>query len=197
MSRLTKSHRVRPQLTKPAFLLVDGYNIIGAHPPLERLRDREGLEESRRALVELLANFSAYQNYQTKVVFDAHYADVPGSAAVVTELLQICYTDFGQTADSYIERACALFFREDIRRFDYRLIVATSDRAQWLTAVGYGAEWMSAQKLCREAIATTHQTKSHRPIQPSSSKRFLAQHLDTKVQDKLHQLRQDLFQDGR
>lgn len=182
--------------SKPAVMLIDGYNVIGAHPQFQAMRDHEGLEEARRALVELLTNYSAYYSYEATVVFDAHYQDQPGHLWSVTDRLSVAYTQFNQTADTYIERACALFFREDLRRFSQRMIVATSDRAQWLTAVGYGAEWMSSPQLIREALACTQQVRKRKPSVKQSKKRFLASRLDADVQSKLAQLRQDLLNNG-
>ncbi len=186
--------------SKPAVMLVDGYNVIGAHPQLKFLRDAEGLAEARRSLVEILANYSALHSYETDLVFDAHFQEQPGHRNPVTQHLAVAYTQFNQTADSYIERACARFFREDIRRFEKRLIVATSDRAQWLTAVGYGAEWMSAEKLIRDAfvsqVAAQRQIQGQKKQRQRSNKRFLSSSLDETVQDKLARLRQDLLRRG-
>ena len=177
-------------------MLIDGYNVIGAHPPFQMMRDREGLEEARRALIELLSNYTAYHRYESTIVFDAHYQDQPGRVWPVTDRLSVGYTQSNQTADSYIERACAIFFREDLRRFSKRMIVATSDRAQWLTAVGYGAEWMSSPQLIREALACMKQVKRRQPNVKQSKKRFLASGLDAEVQSKLARLREDLLNNG-
>jgi predicted RNA-binding protein with PIN domain len=181
---------------KPAVLLVDGYNIIGLSPALQQVRDLKNLEEARRELTEVLANYSAFHGHETELVFDSQYQNTLGQQEFITENLVISYTSFGQTADSYIERACALFFREDIRRFQKRLIVATSDRAQWLTAVGYGAEWMSAQKLAHEAGLSQVQARNHRRPKKRSAKRFLSNSLDAKAQQKLADLRQELLHRG-
>jgi uncharacterized protein len=183
-------------LPKPAVLLIDGYNIIGYCPRLQMLRDRDSLAVARDQLIESMANYSAFYDYDTELIFDAHYQDRPSNREVITRNLTLCYTQFGQSADSYIERSCALFFREDLRRFEKRMIVATSDRAQWLTAVGYGAEWMSADKLLVEARQAEAQAKKHRSIRNKSSGRFLANSLDSTVQQKLAKLRGDLFREG-
>jgi predicted RNA-binding protein with PIN domain len=181
---------------KPAVLLVDGYNIIGLSPKLQVVREHGSLGEARRELTEILANYSAFHGHETELVFDSQYHKAKGEQEQVTHNLTVSYTKFGQTADSYIERACALFFREDIRRFQKRLIVATSDRAQWLTAVGYGAEWMSAQKLAQQAGLCQEQVRHHKPKAKQSGKR-LAASLDAKARHKLAQLRQDLFRKGQ
>ena len=128
--------------TLQAILLVDGYNVIGAWPELVDLRDAQGLNVARNQLAEILANYSAYQGFETLLVFDAYGQRQTHRSETLTQHLSIHYTSFGQTADSYIEISCAKF-REDVRKFQRRLIVATSDRAQQLTVIGYGAEWMS------------------------------------------------------
>ncbi|NEQ28265.1 MAG: NYN domain-containing protein [Microcoleus sp. SIO2G3] len=148
-----------PSAHPQALLLVDGYNVIGAWPDLLRLRDSEGLESARRSLIEALVGYSAFHDYDTRIVFDAQFQGTPGCREIITQNLSVCYTDYRQTADTYIERACALF-RPDLRKFEQRLIVATSDRAQQLTVVGYGAEWMSVQQLWHDVEASVQRVRS-------------------------------------
>lgn len=114
-----------------ALLLVDGYNIIGAWSSLQKTRDRHGLETARRELVESLINYTTHQGFETKIVFDSQYQKTPSSQEKYTATLSVCYTAFAQTADTYIEKICASFYRE-ISATLPRLIVATSDRAQRL-----------------------------------------------------------------
>ncbi|MEB3337127.1 MAG: NYN domain-containing protein [Leptolyngbyaceae bacterium] len=177
-----------PRRSPQAILLVDGYNIVGAWTELRERRDRDGLEAARRELAEALVNYSAFQDFETHLVFDAQYQDTPGVAEVVTQHVSIYYTNFGQTADTYIERACAQF-RQDLRKFQQRLIVATSDRAQQLTVVGYGAEWMSAQKLSQEVEFTARRVLRKQQTPQKSSGRFLANSLDPIAQQRLAKLR--------
>lgn len=181
-----------PASTPQAILLVDGYNVIGAWPPLIQLRDRDGLEAARRALIETLLSYSASQDYDTQVVFDSQYRDTPGSREAITRALCVCYTDPKQTADSYIEKLCA-DFRKDSRKFSQRLIVATSDRAQQLTVAGYGAEWISAHRLWVEVDLATdrirRKQKTLKKQERASSKRFLASTLDPAAQERLAKLR--------
>ncbi len=180
---------------KPTLLFVDGYNVIGAHPILQQVRDEDGLEEARRQLIELVVNYSASANYETEIVFDAYNQATQIQKHALTAQVREVYTDFQQTADSYIEWACAQFFRNDIRRFDQSLVVATSDRAQWLTAVGYGAEWMSSLKLINLALSAAQKTKQLRQAK-KTSKRFLSSGLDDGVQARLARLRQELLEQG-
>ena len=177
-----------PPSTPEALLLVDGYNIIGAWSQLKKVRDRAGLEPARRELVESLIGYSAFQGFETQVVFDAQYQGTPGAQEKITPHVTVCYTNFLQTADTYIEIACARF-RNDLRKFDRRLIVATSDRAQQLTVTGYGAEWISANRLQTEVESVTHRIRSRHRSQERSPKRFLFHSLDPAARQRLAQLR--------
>jgi hypothetical protein len=176
-----------------AILLVDGYNMIGAWENLKETRDRYGLEAARRELAHALVGYSAYEGFDTQVVFDAQYQDQPGSREVVTGSVCLCYTDFKQTADTYIEKTCALF-RKDLRKYEQRLIVATSDRAQQLTVVGYGAEWMSAQRLLAEvelaALRVSRRQRSAEQKKGRSTQRFLSSALDPEARQRLAKMRE-------
>ena len=177
--------------SSPAVLLVDGYNIIGIWPSLTKTRDRDGMEAARRDLTEILINYSAYQAYDTRLVFDAHSRDTPSSREEISRYLSVHYTDFGQTADTYIEKTCAVS-RTELRYSKQRLIVATSDRAQQLTVVGYGAEWLSAHQLFYEVEAIAHKVHRKQRSQKKTSSRFLASSLDPRAQERLARLRMGL-----
>ena len=174
-----------------AVLLVDGYNIIGLWPRLREKRDRDELETARRELIEVLVNYSAVQDFEARLVFDAHYRDTPGVKEIITKNLSVHYTDFGQTADTYIEKSCASL-RYELRSLKRRMIVATSDRAQQLTVVGYGAEWMSAEQLAADVECAARRSERRHKSRKQNSSRFLASSLDPESQKRLAQLRMGL-----
>ncbi len=176
-----------------AILFVDGYNIVGAWPELMDLRDRQGLDTARNRLAETLANYSAYRGFETLLVFDAYGQPQAHRREVFTQHLSIHFTSFGQTADSYIEISCAKF-RNDLRKFEKRLIVATSDRAQQLTVVGYGAEWMSATQLAADVNLSVQKVKHRQRPKRQSKQRFLSKSLNSETQAKLAKLRSNLMQ---
>ncbi len=178
--------------TSQAILLVDGYNVIGAWPDLIELRDFESLDVARVSLAETLANYSAYKGFETLLVFDAYGQPQAHRVEKFTQHLAIHYTSFGQTADSYIEISCAKF-RNDIRKFEKRLIVATSDRAQQLTVVGYGAEWMSVAQLNADVNLAVQKVKHRQKPQKQSKQRFLSKSLNPEMQAKLAKLRFNLM----
>ncbi|MBD2579728.1 NYN domain-containing protein [Oscillatoria sp. FACHB-1406] len=171
------------------FLLVDGYNIIGSWPELKQERDRSGLEMARYRLLEALVNYSAFEGYKTEVVFDAHYQKTAAYREAHSPHVSAYYTEFAQTADTYIERTCAKAARELAVR-SLRLIVATSDRAQQLTAIGYGAEWMSSQHLASAVTLAASSTRRKSQSRPKTQKgRFLFDCLDDKAKARLSQWR--------
>ncbi|MEM6453118.1 MAG: NYN domain-containing protein [Cyanobacteria bacterium P01_D01_bin.105] len=170
-----------------AILLVDGYNIIGAWVSLSQLKDNQGLDAARESLIVTLANYSAFQAYETWLVFDAYNQRTPASQQVVTPYLSVHYTGFGQTADSYIERACAKF-RNDARKFTNRLIVATSDNVHRQTIIGYGAEGISALHLENEVAGARRRVQTRQKTPKKSSGRVLKS-LHPDIQARLSQMR--------
>ena len=172
-------------------LLVDGYNIIGTWSGLKKTCNRYGLATARQELIEILVNYSAFEGYQSQLIFDAQYQNQCTNCEAVTNHLSVCYTEFGQTADTHIEKFCASYRSKHCQPTG-RLIVATSDRAQQQTVLGYGAEWMSSQQLAREVEVTINRTRcKQRPQKPARS-RFLVNSLDTKAQQRLAQLRKGI-----
>jgi predicted RNA-binding protein with PIN domain len=170
-----------------ARLLVDGYNMIGAWPSLVQAKQQHGFEAARRDLTEILANYSARKSFDTYLVFDAHSVRSPASQEDITDNLSVCYTNFGQTADTYIEKICSRLMHSSRR--NNRIIVATSDRAHQLTVVGYGAEWMSAKQLASDVqLAQLHnRSRPHRPNRQGH--RSLLRGLDHEAREKLNKLR--------
>ncbi|MBW4595715.1 MAG: NYN domain-containing protein [Brasilonema angustatum HA4187-MV1] len=175
-----------------AVLLVDGYNIIGAWSCLKKTRDTAGLEAARYELIEALISYSAFQGYETQIVFDAQYQNTCSSRQIITELLSVHYTEFGQTADTYIEKVCASLRSSIAQSLISRMIVATSDRAQQLMVQGYGAEWMSAQQLCYQVEATVCRVRQKSQVRKHSNTRFLANSIDAKARQRLAQMRMGL-----
>ncbi|MGL5511445.1 MAG: NYN domain-containing protein, partial [Microcoleaceae cyanobacterium] len=102
--------------------------------------------------------------------------------------LSVHFTDYGQTADTFIEKFCATC-RHQFKISGQRLIVATSDRVQRLTVEGYGAELMSAQQLAQavDHIARRYHRRYKSGKQTTS--RFLFSSLDPEAQKRLTKMR--------
>ncbi len=175
-------------ISSRAILLVDGYNIIGAWNSLKKIRDKDGLEQARQSLLDTLVNYTGYKALETKVVFDAHYQKTPGYKEKYSDSVSVHYTSYNETADTYIEKYCASFKRKNPYT-SIRIIVATSDQAQRHTVVGYGAEWISSQKLAQEVDFTKKTERRNHRSRNKPQGRFLFNSLDSKTQQALTQMR--------
>jgi len=130
--------------------LVDGYNMIGAWPELERLKDTD-LEDARDLLVSMLADYQGFTGIRVLIIFDAH--QVPGLGKMYKQnRLTILYTKEKETADECIERLCSeLYSRRQ------NIYVATSDLVEQHVAFGQGALRMSARELRIEIMQNRKQ----------------------------------------
>jgi hypothetical protein len=182
--------------TRPVLLLVDGYNMIGAWKSLRpssgeehfRGRDRAHLEAARLKLIQALTDYSAFQGYVTQIVFDAQHRDTPGGCEQVTEQLSVNFTEFGQTADTYIERLCADSWQTRHQNW-HRIIVATSDRTHKITVLGYGAECISAKQLAADVESVVYMIRQKQKSHGKVPKRLLAHALDPAAKLRLEQMR--------
>ncbi|MFH5186656.1 NYN domain-containing protein [Paenibacillus sp. TAB 01] len=121
-------------------LIVDGYNIIGAWPELQKLKDIS-LEEARDRLIQQLAEYQSFSGTKVLLVFDAYY--VPGlGGKYVQNKLRIYYTKEKETADELIERLVT----ENIGRRK-QIYVATSDMTEQHVIFGKGAFRVPAGEL--------------------------------------------------
>ncbi len=164
-------------------LIVDGYNIINAWPRLRRLIKEAAMDLARLQLIELLASYVAFRDYQTTVVFDAYGQLTPAKQETSPSGIEIYYTSYGETADTVIERMCAQL------QWDLcRVRVATSDRAQQLVVGGYDAEWLSAQQLQDEIRQTAEQIRAVKPKKTKAKPkdgRGIHRYLDASTLDRL------------
>lgn len=121
-------------------LIVDGYNMIGAWPELQKLKD-VSLEHARDKLVDMLADYQAFTGRRVIVVFDAH--QVPGLGGKYKQnLVEIRFTREKETADEVIERLVA-----ELSARRTQIYVATSDFVEQSVTFGQGALRVPAGEL--------------------------------------------------
>jgi uncharacterized protein len=83
-----------------SYLIVDGYNVIGA---LERYRTG-GLDESRELLINDALKAAGWTGRQIVVVFDAHRSPEPGRVEPrAGGAVRVVYSAPGESADDVIE----------------------------------------------------------------------------------------------
>ena len=126
-------------------ILVDGYNVLYAWEEWKPLLEFS-LESARKALADLLCNYSGMTGHRIILVFDAYR--VPGNpgAAEKYRNIHIIYTRQSQTADAFIEQTTYL------GRNTGRIRVVTSDRPEQLIAGGNAALRTSAREFREEII---------------------------------------------
>ncbi len=127
-------------IIKPKLLIVDGYNIIYSYEKTKELM-RDSLDSARDILINDVASYSGYLGCKAIIVFDAYKREENTGKSFVNGSVTVVYTKQGQSADSYIEK----LVHDHIT--DYRITVATSDRAVQDMVLGCGAIRMSAREL--------------------------------------------------
>lgn len=165
-------------------LLVDGYNILMAWPTLQKTVRESTFDLARRELLEELSGYVAFWDYQTTIIFDAYSQPTPVHHEKSFAGIDIVYTGFGETADTYIERTCA-----QLQWADCRVRVATSDRVQQLVVGGYDAEWLSADQLQAEVRHAKQQIRRTLHARKVKKERGIHSFLDPATREQLNQWR--------
>lgn len=138
---------VKNRKFKKSLYIIDGYNLLFAWEELGEIA-KDDLEEARRRLCDILANYRAFTKRDIIVVFDAY--NVKGSAERKAEYqgINIVYTKEGELADTYIEKLIDRIGR------DFSVRVITSDALIQLQAVKTGILRLSAREYIEEVLAT-------------------------------------------
>ncbi len=141
-------------LNGPAYLLVDGYNIIHAWPELATLA-ATNLDASRSKFLDILSNYRGFRNEEIIVVFDAYRVKGHGEEYFDYHNLHVVFTKEAETADRYIER----FTHQNAS--NRRIRVATSDGLEQIIIRGEGSLVLSARELLEEVRATEANIREH------------------------------------
>ena len=162
------------------YLIVDGYNIIGAWPELQALKE-ENLEYARARLIEILSAHAALSKRIVILVFDAYQVKKNSGSREMIQGIEVIYTKETVTADMAIERLTAQIPKHQ------KVFVATSDRLQQETIWGKGAFRISAMELKREVEQAEKEHKPHYTPQLYVSNR-LEDRIDPEVRRKLEKI---------
>ncbi|OHE82343.1 MAG: hypothetical protein A2107_02115 [Verrucomicrobia bacterium GWF2_62_7] len=122
-----------------AHLLVDGYSIIYAWPPL-RAALRRNLEGARDRLVAALTPIQDATGIRVTIVFDSRH----GSRVSAGELpagVDVVFTRKGMTADGWIERVVAR------AGTPAQFLAATNDHAEATMVRSLGGQVITAEEL--------------------------------------------------
>ncbi|WP_281883986.1 NYN domain-containing protein [Paenibacillus sp. YYML68] len=162
-------------------LIVDGYNIIGAWPELQRLKDIS-LEEARDRLIQIMSEYQSFSGTKTIIVFDAYY--VPGlGKTYLHSKLPVYFTKEKETADELIERLVTAHIG---RR--KQIYVATSDMIEQHVIFGKGAFRVPASELLQK-VRLARQDIRKKIHEETTVKRNT---FDSRLNDELRKRLEDL-----
>ena len=156
-----------------AWLVVDGYNVIGAWPMLQK-KARHSLEDARETLCDMLMNHCGYTGQILMLVFDAKGSgDVVKIRRIVAgKQHQMVFTSKRQTADQFIER----FVREHAKE---QMTVASSDQLIQIMVFSHAAR-MSARELM-EMVTSHRLTERNKMAQLKPAKGSLDERIGSEV----------------
>jgi len=163
-------------------LFVDGYNVIGAWPNIQR--NPMTVNEARDRLIDLLEDYAGATEQEVILVFDGHQGDRPTTSIEHLHTLTVIFTKHGQTADQYIEKSCGKLpaYRE--------VRVATSDYLEQTMILGRGATRLSSRELWQELTTSRHSLRSrHIAQKATSAKTPLLSGLSDEEMQALEQIR--------
>ena len=131
-------------------MIVDGHSVIFAWPELRALHDHK-TALARDRLIRILTEYQDLTGINVVLVFD-------GKGPLITqwnepEGIQLFYSNAGHTADDIIERLVAKYGSR------YSITVATSDLLEQQTAIAFGGNCISAERL-RNQVAEARNTFS-------------------------------------
>ena len=179
-------------------LIVDGYNVIHAWPPLKRALVEHGPEEARRGLIEALAAHAVATQARTTVVFDSarrvdrhtgpEYTKVAASSEEV-EGITIRFAAPHSSADHVIERLVKGAVKKVLDGSN--VVVATSDRLVRDMVRAMGASTMSALSLQVEVERVQGDTRRHgeRLADEAVHRRRLEHRIGADVRERLERIR--------
>lgn len=139
-----------------SYLIVDGYNVIGA---LDRYREAADFDAARELLINDSLKAAGWTGRVLIVVFDAHRSpESRRDESRAGGAVRIVYTSYGESADDVIERL--------LGTLDGSATVYTADFALQRTALARGSTRATPREfadLLDELPAITHAPSVPRP----------------------------------
>lgn len=134
-------------------LLVDGYNVIHAHPRLSATMARDP-DAAREGLLREVSPLSPPGRYDlVLLVFDAAGSQQPEPVTEERGGVTVAFTRRGQSADAFIEAVAGrMAATHDVE-------VATSDRALISVVTGFGARVLRGEALLDLAADAASETR--------------------------------------
>jgi predicted RNA-binding protein with PIN domain len=153
--------------SKPAYLLVDGYNVIFAWKELSELAE-SNIDGARGRLLDIMSNYRGMAGCEVIVVFDAYRVQGHKTEIFDYHNIHVVFTREAETADQYIEK----FAHENAKK--YRVTVATSDGLEQIIIRGAGCLLISARELEAEVMRQNRQIAEEYLIQSPGAKSYMS-----------------------
>ena len=164
-------------------LLVDGYNLIYAHPALSGLL-KSDLGAAREGLLRELAPLASPDAYDlVMVVFDAARYGGAETAWEEREGLTVVFTRRRQTADSFIEAAARRMVTAG------EVVVATSDRLLRGVVEGFGAKGLDGGSLFFLASEERERMREEMKRVAGPGRRPLEERVSEEIRELLDRMR--------
>lgn len=167
------------------YLIIDGYNMIGAWPNLKPIKE-ESLSHAREKLIEMIGEYVVISKQKTFLVFDAYLVKNGTEKREIIDGVQVIYTKEGVTADMAIERLTAQIPKHR------KVYVATSDRMQQETIWGKGAFRISALELYREVQLVKRENASF-----CNKKTYTANRLEDRISPEIKAMLEEMQRNGK
>lgn len=173
----------------PPFLLVDGYNVVGAWPRLRKLRDKAQLHTARDRLLADVEEFAGIREWTCVLVWDAMTRGDGERSEITPGGVEVVFTG-SETADSFIERQVFEHCEEGLRQ----VWVVTSDCLEGRFSQAKGAHVMSSTLFIQELKRARKETKELAESERSGGAggKMLISCVDEETRGKLYELRDRL-----
>lgn len=166
------------------YLILDGYNVINGWPKVQKIAEIN-LDEARRALVDLMAEYKSFKGIEIIIVFDAYL--VKGTKKLKEQIkgVEVVYTKERETADSYIERLTTELSERN------HVSVVTNDWAEQQMILGSGATRITVRELVLDFNAA--KGKIHRRSEKLGKiiSNSISNNIDSEILRKLEKFRKE------
>ncbi|MBN2259324.1 MAG: NYN domain-containing protein [Clostridiales bacterium] len=165
------------------FLIIDAYNVINAIEELKRGIDHD-FEKVREDFIYKMIELGHYSKEKVIVVFDAYTIKSKKEKIETRDGVDIVFTKYTQTADSYIEKLVS----ELSENINNEIRVVTKDLAEQQFVMGKGAMRVLPQELYYEYQFMSLSIKKKYNRKEIAVSDSIENRLDIKSQEALNKL---------
>ena len=158
-------------------MLIDGYNVIFAHPLWKNLE----LVEAREMLIKEAINHSSFFDGMIVIVFDGSKKENSFGEKVNRSGVEVIFTVHGEKADSYIER---LVYKET----EALIYVVTADYEEQKVVFAQGAFRKTPLEFFCDIENNKNIAESFNESNDKKNHIFLEDMLDEETRRKLHEM---------